>query len=724
MDSKDTNVIDRRGFIEMSTKGAAAIKLASLSMLVGCENEKNPKKVFGACYHDCPDRCSWEVTSVDNKVTAFEASKTNPYTAGRLCDKMENFPNDVTYHPDRILKPLKRTGPKGAGKFEEISWNQAISEIAVKLKSIINSKGGEAVLPYSFGGNQGLIHRGAVANRFFAHIGASQLERTICGDTAVAGILATNGQTTGVLPEDIVHSKYIVLWGTNPVLSNQHLWLLIEKARAEGARIVVVDPFKSRTSEKSDWHIQPKPGTDTALALGLMHVILNEQLEDRDYIEKYTLGIEELTEHVRKYEPEYVSGITGLDKDTIVQFAREYAKGSPSLIRVLIGMEHQVNGGSAFRSIAMLPALTGAWRKEGGGLMNMTYELFGKSLNWEGVNLPSELVSQTTRKINMIELGKALNSTDLNPVVDALFVYNSNPAVTTPNQNLVINGLKREDLLTVVLEHFITDTAKYADYVFPATTVLESWDIFTSWGTPYININEPAISPLGLSKSNSDFFRLLSKEMGFREKYLYESDLDMIKETLDSKHEYMKGISFESLRESGGRKLNLPKSWMPHSEGNFGTSSGKCHFYDEKLAQPLPEYIPYDYDSEEIEKHPLQLLTIKTPEYFLNSSHANVDHILKKEGDLYLEISEYDAEKREISTGDELRVFNSRGRVFCKARISDKVKVGIVCLPQGYWPSLLKGNSSANALTNDLLTDMGRGGAIQEARVDIEKVNA
>jgi len=723
MGIKKNKGLDRRAFIELSTKTSIGIGLTSLPLLTGsCIDSAAAKTVHGACYHDCPDRCSWKVTTVDNEVTAFQASETNKYTAGKLCNKMVNFPSDVTFHPDRILTPLKRSGNKGSGDFTEISWDQAISEVAQKLKSIIAQKGGEAVLPYSFGGNQGLVQGDAMPSRFFAHIGASQLERTICGSTAVAGVSAANGQTTGVLPEDIVHSRYIILWGTNPIRSNQHLWPFIQKAREKGATIVVVDPFKSETSQQADLHIQPYPGTDSALALGLMHVILGEGLQDQDYIDRYTLGIDELKAHVQKFDPVSVAKITGLQEETIRSFARAYARSSPSLIRVLIGMEHQVNGASAFRAVAMLPSLTGAWRHFAGGLMHMTYELFGEALNWESITLPKALPSPATRSINMIELGKALNDKDLKPGIDALFVFNSNPAVTTPNQNLVRKGLERKDLLTVVSEHFMTDTARYADYIFPATTVLENWDILDSWGTTYININEPAIAPLGQSKPNSELFRILARAMGFTESYLYEEDLDIVKKTLESDHEYLKGITFESLRRSGGQRLNLPDKWMPHAEGNFNTTSGKCHFYDAAIEPPMPVYLPAAYSKKEREEYPLQLLTIKTPRYFLNSSHANVDHILKKEGKPYLEVHPQDASARNIADGDELKVFNQRGRVFMAARVSRKVTRGVVCMPQGFWPSLLKGGSSANALTNDLLTDMGRGGAIQEARVEIVKV--
>lgn len=719
MKSKKPHGIDRREFMELSAKTALGIGLTSLPLITtSCLTSPVSKTVYGACYHDCPDRCSWKVTSVDNKVTAFQATE-NPYTAGTLCDKMVNFPNDVTFHPDRILTPLKRTGAKGKGEFERISWEQAIGEVSTKLKTIIDQKGGEAILPYSFGGNQGIVQADSIPKQFFAHLGASHLERTICGSAAVAGIMAANGQTTGVLPEDIVHSRYIVLWGTNPMLSNQHLWPLIQKAKNKGATVVVVDPFQSLTSQQADWHIQPYPGTDVALALGLMHIILDENLQDQEYVDQYTLGIEELKAHVQQFDPESVAQITGLEKDTLLSFARAYAESSPSLIRVLIGMEHQANGAAAFRAVAMLPSLTGAWRDFGGGLMHMTYEPFGEALNWEGVTLPKALADQKTRSINMIELGKALNSKELNPGIHALFVFNSNPAVTTPNQNLVLQGLEREDLLTIVSEHFMTDTARYADYVFPATTVLENWDILDSWGTVYLNINEPAIEPLGESKSNSELFRLLSREMGFTESYLFESDLNIVKKMMQSDHDYLKGITFESLRSSGGQRLNLPERWMPHAEGNFKTSSGKCHFYDATLESPLPDYIPMTYSKKEMEDYPLHLLTLKTPKHFLNSSHANLPYLLEKEGKPFLEIHPKDASARNIMDGDEVKAVNQRGRVFLTARVSEKVTQGVVCMPHGFWPSLMKGGSSANALTSDLLTDMGRGGAIQEAKVEI-----
>jgi anaerobic selenocysteine-containing dehydrogenase len=683
--------------------------------------EIKTKTTHGACYHDCPDTCSWTVTSQDGKITDFKASKSNPFTAGKLCSKMNRFPDDVTFHPDRILTPLKRIGKKGEGRFEKISWAQAISEVVQKLKFVIGEKGPESVLPYSFAGTEGLVQKNSISARFFAHMGASKLGRTICGDAAVTGVLPTNGQSTGVLPEDAIYSKYIIVWGTNPVISNQHLWPFIQEARKQGAKLVVIDPFKSKTASRADWHIQPKPGTDTTLALGMMHVILKEKLQDQDYIDNYTQGIEALKVHLEKYDVAKVSELTGLDENVIHQLAREYAAARPSLIRVLIGMEHQANGASAFQAVAMLPALTGAWRHHGGGLMHMTYELFGAAFNWERLNLAGEIEKSETRTISMIQIGKALNDPAVG--IDALFVYNSNPAVIAPNQNLVIKGLEREDLLTVVLEHFITDTARYADYVFPATSQLEHWDLMNSWGQTYVNINEPAIDPVGESKSNTEFFRLLAKEMGFSESYLFESDLDIIRNTLDSDHEYLKGIDLDCLKKHGWARLNLSQPWIPFAEGNFGTPSGKCEFFSTALEKeglsPLPEYHAVDYSAEELAKYPLQLLTVKSTGNFLNSSHANVDRLLKKEGEPLLDIHASDAASRGISDGAGLKVKSQHGALLIKAKVTDRVRPGVVCMPQGFWSSLVKGGSSANALTSDAFTDMGNGAAFHETRVEV-----
>lgn len=720
MSSENRKKLNRREFLHGTAYTAAGLGLAGLPLgLTGCD-PAGARTVHGACYHDCPDRCAWTVTAEGGHVTRFEASPTHPFTAGRLCDKMDRFPDDVTYHPDRILRPLKRVGPKGAGRFEPVSWEEAIAAVADRLQEVLSTHGGEAILPFSFAGNQGEIQY-AAGSRFFARVGASRLDRTICGSTVVPAILSVNGTTNGVLPEDVVHSRYIVLWGTNPANSNQHLWRLIEEARRDGARVVVIDPFASLTARQADVHVQPLPGTDAALALGMMHVILRDGLQDQDYIDRYTSGYDALAAHVRHHTPERTARWTGLDPEAIETLARDYARSSPSLIRVLIGLEHHPDGGSACRAAAMLPALTGAWRHRGGGLMNMTYE-FGAALDWSALDVPESLEGDETRTVNMVRLGRALTDPAMDPPVHAMIVFNANPAATIPDQNAVLRGLARDDLLTVVLEHFLTDTARYADYVFPATTCLENWDLLTSWGTPYLHLNEPAIAPLGEARTNTEFFRLLARAMGFEDEALYADDLDVLRAMLDSGHPYLEGVTFERLREEGWARYRFPEPWMPHAEGNFKTPSGKCLLVNPDIDPPVPTYTSSLDAQEGSDRHPLHLLTVKSPRNFLNSSHANVDRLREAEGPPRLDIAPADAEARGVVDGGKVRVFNDRGEVRVAARVSDRVRPGVVCLPHGHWPGLVEGGSSANALTADALTDLGGGAALQEARVEVVAV--
>jgi anaerobic selenocysteine-containing dehydrogenase len=729
MSSSEKKSISRRKFLDLGVKGYTGAQFAyamPISMISACAQiEQGGNTVHGVCYHDCPDSCSWTVTVRDGEVVSFGPNDQNPYTGGSLCRKMEKFPLDVTYHPDRLLTPLKRVGKKGAGEFKPLSWTEALDEVSEKLKDIIKTYGAASVLPFGYAGTQGLIQGSVMSNRFFARMGSSLLEGTICGATAVAGNTLVNGQTTGVLPEDIVHSRYIVLWGTNTLHSNVHLWPLIQKARKAGARLIVVDPFESATARASDWHIQPMPGTDVALALGMVHVIIRDNLHDADYIENHTLGFKELKEHVAGYSPEIVSGICDLPESVIETFAREYAAARPSLIRILIGMEHNRNGGDAFRAVAMLPGLTGAWKDHGGGLMHMTYELAGEALNYERINLHESMRAGETRSINMVELGKALTNTSTELPVRALFVYNTNPVVTMPNQNLVRKGMEQEQLLTVVLEHFMTDTARYADYVFPATTQLEHWDVVDSWGQRYINLNQPAISPRGESRPNSEFFRLLAEKMGYTEDAFRETDLQIAKSVFRTNHPYLEGVDFDYLLKHGWARFNVPEPWLPHEKGNFGTPSGKCEFYNPGLESqgitPLPEYKKVPYTESQLTAFPLQLLTIKSSKWFLNTSHANVARFRTAEGTPTLDISQEDAGSRGIAEGDKIRVFNEKGSMLLEARIGKRTRRGVVCLPQGYWPSLLEGGSSANALTSDWLADLGGGSALQDTRVEVEK---
>jgi anaerobic selenocysteine-containing dehydrogenase len=722
--SKKNRNISRRKFIDIGIQGYTGLQLSRLAPFAflpfsNCSSQ-NTKTVHGVCYHDCPDSCSWDVILENGKIIDFSANKDNPFTNGKLCGKMETFPEDITFNPERILYPLKRKGQKGEGSFEKISWDQALNEVGGKLKESVARHGGESVLPFGYMGTQGLVQKDAMSKRFFAKIGASNLAETICGATAVTGNKLVNGQVLGVLPEDIVHSRYIILWGTNTKNTNVHLWPFVMEARKKGAKITVIDPFRSVTAMEADQHIQLMPGTDVALALAMMHVIIKEGLTDNDYIKKYTAGFDALKAHVQKYDPASAASICGIDESLIVDFAREYAKAKPSLIRYLIGMEHNYNGGDAFRAIGMLPSLTGAWRDLGGGLMHLTYELFGEALNFDRLNLYTSLAETETRWLNMVQLGSILNDPDLNPKIKTLFVFNANPAVTIPDQNLILRGLERDDLLTVVLEHFITDTARYADYIFPATTQLEHWDVADSWGQVYINLNQPAIEPLGESKSNNEFFRLLAKKMGFNDKCFGEKDIDIAKSIFDTDHPYMEGITFESLKKNGWARLKIQEPFLPHAEGNFGTVSGKCEFYNsslENLGQALPDYKTVSHKN--TGKYPLQLLTVKATKNFHNSSHANVKHLLENEGPPTLDMNNEDAKYREIKEGDPVRVSNQNGSILLRARIRNRIRPGLVLMPHGYWPSLVKDGSSSNALTNALLADHGGGAALQNCWVEV-----
>ncbi|KAB1071391.1 molybdopterin-dependent oxidoreductase [Tamlana haliotis] len=721
------NEMTRRKFVELGVKCIASAPLVSglPNIMFGSTsvNYLEASNFHGVCPRDCPDSCSWEVKVQNGKIVSFGGDKENPFTAGKLCVKMETFPEDITYHPDRLLTPMKRVGEKGEGKFEPISWKQAISEVGVQLKETIAKHGSESVLSHGYMGTQSIVQKTVMSSRFFARMEASNIAHTICGGAVIPANFEVNGTVLGVLPEDMVYSRYIILWGTNTKNSNVHQWPFVLKAREAGAKIIVIDPFVSATAKEADWHIQPLPGTDVALALGMMHVIIHEGLVDQDYIDNYTSGYKELEEHVKLYDPKSVSGITSLLEEDIIQLAHEYAKGDPSLIRILVGIEHNYNGGDATRAVAILPSLTGAWRKQGGGLMHLTFEISGQALNWERLNYHRQMPTQPKRKLNMVQIGQLLNNPDLNPKIKSVFIYNSNPMVTTPNANLTKKGLEREDLLTVVLEHFMTETAKYADYLFPATTQLEHWDIGDSWGQVYVNINQPAIAPRGDAKPNSEFFRLMAQEMGYTEACFKETDKDIVKSAFDTDHPYLEGVDFEYMQKNGWVRYKIPEPFLPHAKGNFGTASGKCEFISPSSG--LPAYKKVVYTEGDKNDYPLQLLTIKNTKGFHNSSLANVKHLQEKEGRLWLDIHPVDAKIRDIQNGDELMAFNQRGKVILEAKVTLSVRPGVVCMPHGFWPSLVKGGQASNNLTDDLLTDIkkwGGGAALQDCRVQVAKV--
>lgn len=686
--------------------------------------------IQGACPHDCPDTCAWQVTVDDGRAVGLRGDPTHPFTRGTLCAKVNHF-IERAQSPERLLHPMRRTGPKGSGQFERIGWDEALDSIASRLKEIVERDDATAILPYSYMGTQGLVQSNSISQRFFNRIGATRLVRAICGGTAAAGVAATNGLAMGIMPEDIVHSRHIILWGTNTVVTNVHLWPFIREARSAGARVVVIDPLTTRTSEQADWHIRPRPGTDAALALGLMHVIVRDRLHDADYVERYTVGFERLQARILEYSPTRVEAITGVPARDIETLAHAYATTRPSMIRTLIGLEHHAHGGMAYRTITCLPALTGAWRDRGGGLLHTVSRLRLQALNLPTVEMP-ELEDTTIRSVNMVQLGRVLTDQTLAPAIKALVVYNSNPAATAPHQNLVLRGLAREDLFTVVVEQFMTDTARHADVVLPATSQLEHLDLFWSWGQPYLTLNLPAIEPMGEALPNTEVFRRLAARMGFDDAYLQDSDETIIRKALTSTHALAEGITFESLKAKGWARINVPEGYRPYAEGGFPTASGKCEFYSEALAakglDPLPAYTPADESpagsAERSARFPLALVTAKSALHFLNSSYANMPRQLRAEKEPVADIHPADATQRAIADGDIVRVFNDRGTLELRARVGDRVVPGMIAVPSGWWASLSPGGSSANALTADGLSDMGGGGDFHDTLVEVFKMSS
>jgi anaerobic selenocysteine-containing dehydrogenase len=668
-----------------------------------------PTVIRGACPHDCPDTCAWEVTVRDGVAEKLVGVKEHPFTRGGLCAKVSHF-LERTYSPDRLRHPLIRTGPKGEGTFERASWEQALAHIAQRLGAVVAEHGGEAVLPYSFAGTQGLVQGASMDRRFFARLGACRLERTICGQAAAAGQLEAAGTLVGLRPGDLAHSRFIVLWGTNTIVTNLHQWPIVQAARKAGARVVVIDPLRTRTAAAADWHVRPLPGTDGALALGLMHVIVAEDLHDADYVADHTEGFERLAAELALWPPQRTEEVTGVPAAEVVALARAYATTRPAAIRRLIGIEHHREGARMVRTISCLPALVGAWRDRGGGILGPTAWAAYSPLDQDAVAGPQP----DTRRVNMVRLAHALN--DLDPPVHALVVYNSNPATTAPDSTRVQRGLAREDLFTVVLEHFLTDTARYADVVLPATTQVEHVDLVPSWGHTYITYNEPAIEPVGEALPNTEIFRRLARAMGFDDPAFDAGDEELARALVAGARAPLDSVDFERLRAVGWAEADLPEDFRPFAHGGFGTPSGRLRLWSEDLP---PGFDPPPGDDE-----PLALMTAKSAHHFLNSTYANLPRHLAGEGEPMLDLHAEDADARGIGDGDVVRVRNTRGEVLARARIGDVVGRGVVALPSGWWASRSRGDTMANALTTEELTDRGGGGAFHSARVEVEPVPA
>ncbi|HTE47188.1 MAG TPA: molybdopterin oxidoreductase family protein [Gemmatimonadaceae bacterium] len=681
--------------------------------------------VRGACPHDCPDTCAMLVTVESGRAVRVAGDPDHPFTHGFLCAKVNRY-IERTYHPDRLLHPLHRTGPKGSGQFEQISWDDALDEIATRLNAIrASSDGPQSILPYSYAGTMGSIQGSSIDRRFFHLIGASLLDRTICSAPGTAGMRMTVGGNIGADPEGIPESDLVLLWGTNTLTSNPHMWPFVLQARERGATIIAIDPIRTRTAAQCDEWISIRPGTDAALALGMMHVVLERGLDDRDFIAQHTLGIEQLRERVREYPPDRVSEITGVPAETIVSLGERYGRAAAAFIRVNYGLQRHGGGGMAVRTIACLPALTGHWQRAGGGvqLSSSANFMFDKR------TLERPDLSPPVRTINMIRLGEALTKHDAGvggPPVRAMIVYNSNPAAVAPDRNEVLRGMAREDLFTVVLEHFQTDTADYADIVLPATTQLEHWDLHLSYGHHYVTLNQPSIEPLGESLPNSEIFRRIAARMGLDHPSLIDDDVTMIRQALASTSDKLKGVTFETLVERGWTRLNVPTPYLPFADGAFTTPSGKCEFYSARMAEmgldPLPAFTPpFEYPESVPElaaRFPLTLISSPAHQ-FLNTTFVNIDSLRRSAREPECLLHPDDAERRGIGVGARVVVHNDRGAFTAIARVEDTIRPGVVWAPSIWWGKFAADGANANQTTSQRETDMGHGPVFYDNLVEV-----
>jgi anaerobic selenocysteine-containing dehydrogenase len=668
------------------------------------------------------------VFEVENgKLHSVKGNPDHPMTRGGLCVKLKDY-EKRHYHPDRLLYPLRRTGPKGSGQFERITWDEALDEITTRWKDIIEEYGPEAIIPYSYLGHQGLVHGLNGGDAFFNRMGATVCERTFCGEGSCTAWLLTVGPTAGVDPESFIHSKYIVIWGCNSVSTNIHHWHIVKDAQKKGAKVVVIDPYRSRTAKEADWHIAPKPGTDGALAMAMMQVIIEEGLQDQDYVDNYTVGFAELAERVKSRTPEWAAEITGIPADDIRRFAREYATTQPAAIRLGVALERNYGGGQAIRAVTCLPALTGAWRHVGGGATQ--FPVWEHPYKFDVISRP-DLIPEGTRVINAIQIGRALNGEmKLDTPIKSMMCWNANPVTQAAETDKIVEGLMREDLFMVSAEHFLSDTASYADIVLPASMGAEMEDMILSWGHLYLTYNEKCVESPGEALPNNEIFRRLAARMGYQEDNFKWSDSECLENYVDWDSPACEGIDLNYLREHGFARLNVgtKDDRAPHKAGNFPTPTGKCHFLVEGATnfvappfrqmyegfQPgepidsLPDYVASRETPSTnpglAEKYPLNIISPKS-HGFLNSCYGNIDEKIKGQGDQFVLISPVDADRRNIQNGDTVRVFNDRGGFEGKAQITDDVSAGIIVATLGYWRQLNKG--TVNCVSSAEFVDMG-----------------
>jgi anaerobic selenocysteine-containing dehydrogenase len=668
------------------------------------------------CALDCPDCCSLLINVDNGRGSRLRGNPAHPVTRGFLCGKVAQY-LEREYSPARLLHPQRRAGAKGEGRFERISWGEALDTVAARLKTVAEEFGPEAILPYSYAGTMGVLNFGGMDRRFFHRLGASRLDRTICSTAGAAGMTEALGLRYGTEPEQFRHARLIVAWGANVLGTNVHLWPFILEARRNGAKFYTIDPHRNRTGSLSDKHFFINPGSDAALALAMMHVIIGEDLYDAAYVAAHTEGFDGLKEHVREWTPQRAAGLTGIAAEEIVQLAREYATTRPAAIRLNLGVQRSERGALSVRTIAFLPTLTGSWKEIGGGLQLSTSQAF--HLNRAGLeraDLQQQALGREARLVNMAQLGTALTALD-SPPVKTMVVYNSNPAAIAPNQNAVLAGLRREDLFTVVLEQFQNDTADYADILLPATTFLEHTDLYYAYGHYYLQLARPALPAPGETKSNVEIFRLLAERMGFDDACFRDSDDDMIRTLLDSEHPFVRGITLEELEREHFVRLRIPEPFLPFAEG-LGTRDGKCHFHAETLDYTPP--VESRHGSAKLRtQYPLELISPKNDDS-MNSTFGHRDAVDLQTATL--EMHPADAGRRGIANSDMVRAFNDRGSCVLKALVDGAVPQGVVSAPSVRWGKRAPDQRNVNALTSEVLTDAGGGPTFYSCLVEVERI--
>lgn len=689
----------------------------------------NTTTVRAACPHDCPDTCAIRVTVQDGRAIKVQGDPDHPPTHGALCTKVSRYP-ERTYHAERVLHPMKRSGPKGLGQFVRVSWDEALTDIATRLKTIAarGPDAAQAIVPYSYAGTMGLVQGESMAARFFNKLGASLLDRTICSSAGGEALAATYGGKVGMHLEFYAESRLILIWGSNSIASNLHFWTFAQAAKRAGAKLVCIDPRRTETAEKCHQHIALLPGTDGALALGLMHELIVNGWLDHDYLAAHVdvAGWPKLRERALQWPPERVAEVCGIAADEVRGLARDYGTLSPAAIRLNYGMQRVRGGGNAARLIALLPCLVGAWRHRAGGLLLSSSGWFKRVRNDVALQRPDLLAGRTPRTINMSTIGDDLlreagellpDGSAFGPKIEALIVYNSNPVAVAPESPKVVRGFARDDLFTVVLEHFMTDTADHADYVLPATTQLEHLDVHTSYGHTYVMINEPAVAPLGEAKPNTQIFRELALRMGFDEPCFADDDEALARAAFNAE------VDFDTLRATGWFKLPIDDA--PFAHGGFPSADGRCII--DALAHGVPDHVP-NYEAaasapELARRFPLAMIS-PPARNFLNSSFVNVRSLRDIEGEPLVEIHAVDAQLRGIASGQMVRVFNDRGSYLCKAVVSPRARVGVVNGLGVWWRKLGAGGSNVNEVTHQRLTDMGRAPSFYDCLVDVRPAGA